>query len=445
VIGQLSALWRLNQNPLALLNDQYRRFGAISGLTTFQNGGQGTLVAFGPEFNQAVLTNPALFHNPNLSSFGDSAFTRLASGLVTMNGERHKQQRRLMMPAFHRQAVANYHDLMVNYTADMLDGWQSADQIDLIPQLRQLILRIVSHSLFGLDEVWKNERLGNLIDRFTRMINAPQYLLIPPLKRQLYKLSEQLEGELVALINQKRANETPSNDVLSLLIQAHDEDGTRLTDGELIGQLAILFIAGHETTVNALAWTVILLARYPEMRLAIAETLDSTFDGMSPTIEQVYDLTLLDHFIKESMRLLPPVVYTARIGVEAFELGGYRLAKDSMVILSHFITHRMPEIYADPDAFLPERWANLDVSPYQYLPFSAGSRMCIGATFASLEMRTVLAMVLKRFQITPMGKIDYQVAGNILNPKGKVPSAIYPAMEKRAALQLSGNIRELVG
>src|SRR6187402_1682242 len=98
-----------------------------------------------------------------------------------MNGERHRQQRRLIMPAFHKQAVANYHDLMVNYTADMLDRWQSADQIDLMPELRQLILRIVSHSLFGLDELWKNERLGNLIDQFTRMTNAPQYLLVPPL------------------------------------------------------------------------------------------------------------------------------------------------------------------------------------------------------------------------------------------------------------------------
>ncbi|MBC8172169.1 MAG: cytochrome P450, partial [Anaerolineae bacterium] len=383
LIGQLSAIWRLNQKPLALLSDQYRRFGSISGLTTFENGGQGTLLAFGPEFNQAVLTNPALFHNPNLTSFGDSAFTRLLSGLVTMNGERHRQQRRLIMPAFHKQAVANYHDLMVNYTADMLDHWQTADQIDLMLELRQLILRIVSHSLFGLEDVGKNERLGNLIDQFTRMVNAPQYLLVPPLRRQLYKLSEQLEGELVTLINQKRARETPSNDVLSLLIQAHDEDGTRLTDGELIGQLAILFIAGHETTVNALAWTLILLARYPKLRLALAETLDSTFDEMSPTIEQVYGLPLLDHVIKESMRLLPPVVYTARIGVEAFDLGGYKLAKDSMVILSHFVTHRMPEIYADPEEFLPERWENLDVSPYHYLPFSAGARMCIGATFAS--------------------------------------------------------------
>jgi cytochrome P450 len=444
LIGQMPAILRLSQKPLALLTDQYKHFGSLSGLTSFQNGGQGTLLAFGPEFNQAVLSNPVVFHNPNLASFGDSAFTRLVSGLVTMNGERHRQQRRLIMPAFHKQAVANYHDLMVNYTADMLDRWQTADQIDLMPELRQLILRIVSHSLFGLDEIWKNERLGNLIDQFTRMTNAPQYLIVPPLRRQLYKLSEQLEGELVTLINQKRASETPSNDVLSLLIQAHDEDGTRLTDGELIGQLAILFIAGHETTVNALAWTLILLARYPEIRLALAETLNST-RAERPTIEQVYGLPLLDYFIKESMRLLPPIVYTARIGVEAFELGGYRLAKDSMVILSHFVTHRMPEIYANPDEFLPERWESLDVSPYHYLPFSAGSRMCIGATFASLEMRTVLAMLLKRFQIAPLGKIDYQVAGNILHPKGKVASVIYPAMERRSALQFSGNIRELVG
>jgi cytochrome P450 len=443
LVGQGAALFRLTQNPLGLFRDHYRRFGALSGLTTFPDGGQGTLLAFGSGFNQEVLSNPGVFYNPNLTTLGDSSFTRLVSGLVTMNGERHRQQRRLIMPAFHRQAVAAYAGAMADYTTKMLEGWTQKDQINLMPDLRQLVLRIVSHSLFGLEAAAEDGKLGALIDRWTPMVNAPQYVLFPPLRRQLEQVSKQLEDELLALINRRRAGEL-GNDVLSMLIQAHDEDGTSLTDRELIGQLAVLFIAGHETTVNALAWVLILFAHYPALRLELVESLTSTLGENSPTVEQAYAFPQLDYFIKETMRLLPPLVYTLRMGNEPFELGGYALAKDSMVILSHYITHRLPEIYAEPETFRPQRWENLDVSPYEYLPFSAGARMCIGATFASLEMRIILAMLLSRVQVVPTGKVDYKIAGNILQPKGLVPCAIYPASQRREANPLSGTIAQLL-
>jgi cytochrome P450 len=443
--GQTLAGLRLAAQPLTLLKNHYQTYGAFSGLTAFPNGAKGTVLALGPDFNQAVLSNPGLFYSPDLSILQQSALTRLTSGLVSMNGERHRQQRRLMMPSFHRQAVAGYAGLMAHYTADMLRRWQNAGQINLMPELRQLILRIVSHTLFGLDDPAENENLGKLLFRWTRLANSPVYVLLPPLRRQLYRLSEQLERELMALISRKRAAGGDTNDVLSTLIQAHDEDGARLTDTELIGQLAILFIAGHETTVNALAWTLILLARHPALRLELSQTLQSTLNGAAPAVEQAYALPLLDHVVRESMRLLPPVIYTARIAHEAAELGDYALAKDSAIILSQFITHRLPEIYPQPDHFLPRRWAHLDVSPYQYLPFSAGSRMCIGATFASLEIRIVLAMLLPRLQVAPLAKVDYQAAGNVLLPKGDVPCAVYPAGEQRPASGISGSLDDLLG
>lgn len=444
VISQLGNVLRLTTQPLALLEDYQQRFGGLSGLTRFQNGTQGTVLAFGPEYNKAVLGNPAVFHSPNLSQLGDSALMRLTSGLVSMNGERHRQQRRLMMPAFHKQAVNTYRDVMVQYTDEMLERWQVGEQIDLMPEIRQLVLRIVSRTLFGLDDRAKDEQLGNLIYRWTRMSNSAPNVLFPPLRKRLDHLSEELEHELLTVISEKRAEGAQGNDVLSVLIQAHDEDGVKLTDTELIGHLAILFIAGHETTVNALGWTLILLARYPELRMALSEELAGTLGSNAPTVEQAYGVPLLDQVIKESMRLLPPVIYTVRIGAEPFELGRYSLAKDSTVILSHYITHRMPEIYTQAKQFKPERWANLDVSPYEYLPFSAGARMCIGATFASLEMRIILAMLLSRFQVAPISKVDYQVAGSILQPKGVVPSKLYPAAEKREAIAFSDSLSQLV-
>lgn len=443
-IGHIASVIRLNGQTLPFLRDHYQRYGALSALSGVRDGKPATVVALSPEYNKIVLSDPSLFYSPNLTSFKDSAMKRLTSGLVTMNGERHRQQRRLMMPAFHKGAVASYRDLMVHYTDEMLSRWKSGTQISLAPELRQLILRIVSHSLFGIDEPDINERLGNLIYRWTRILNDPKYLFLPVLKGRLNRLSEEVENKLLTLISEKRAAGTGGNDVLSMLIQAHDEDGTRLTDTELIGHLAILFIAGHETTVNALAWTLLLLAQYPALRMALIEEINGLTGGAAPTVEQAYALPLLDHVIKESMRLLPPAVYTMRLGIEPFELGGYSLAKDSAVFLSHYITHRLPEIYAEPDHFNPARWEQLDVSPYEYMPFSAGPRMCIGATFASLEMRIVLAMLLPRIQVMPLDKVDYQVSGGILHPKGDVPCAVRSPEERDATFQLSGSMTTLI-
>lgn len=443
-IGHIAAVLRLNSQTLPFLRDHYQRYGALSVLASVKAGKPATVLALNPEYNKVILSDPSLFYSPNLTSFKDSAMKRLTSGLVTMNGERHRQQRRLMMPAFHKGAVASYRDLMVHYTDELLSRWQPGTQVALAPELRQLILRIVSHSLFGIEEPDINERLGNLIYRWTRILNNPTYLFLPVLKGRLNRLSEEVERELLALISEKRAAGTTGNDVLSMLIQAHDEDGARLTDTELIGHLAILFIAGHETTVNALAWTLLLLARYPTLRMALVEEINGATGGAAPTVEQAYALPLLDQVIKESMRLLPPVVYTMRLATEPFELGGYPLAKDSAVFLSHYVTHRLPEIYAEPDRFNPARWETLDVSPYEYMPFSAGPRMCIGATFASLEMRIVLAMLLPRIQVMPLDKVDYQVTGGILHPKGDVPCVVYPAGERHDSFQLSGSMTSLM-
>jgi cytochrome P450 len=437
LIGQTAGILRLNTRPLDMLREQFTRFGHLSALTPLRDGEEGLVFAFGAELNREVLGNPDIFNNPSLEKLGDSAFTRLSSGLVTMNGERHRQQRRMMMPAFHKQAVAHYADLMVCHTDEMLNRWQQADRINLMPELRRLVLHIVSHTLFGLDE--SNERLGDLIVRWSRISSSAVHLLVPPLRQRLNRLSAQLERELLTLIERKRHN--VGQDILSMLIQTHDEDGTRLTDAELVGQLAVLFIAGHETTVNALAWMLIMLAHKPAMRLELVEGLK----GTAPTMEQVYNVPLLDRFIKETMRLLPPAVYTARMVTQPFTLGSHRLAQNSMVILSHFITHRLPEIYDAPEVFRPERWETLDVSPYEYMPFSAGSRMCIGATFASLEMRIVLAMLLQRVQVRPLKPVDYQVVGISLRPKVDVVCTVHPAGERLAAWSLeSGSLSTLV-
>lgn len=443
LIGHIQSMLRLNNHPLSFLTERYAQFGRLSAVTAPRPNKPAYVLAFGADYNQTVLSNPAQFHTIGPEVFKESPLKRLASGLLSMNGERHRQQRRLIMPAFHKQAVADYGEMMGQATQEMLDGWAMGEQIDLMPELRRLITGIVGRALFGLDDAKFTEQTAILMQRWITMSQSPVNLFIPWKHKQLQAVSGELESALLTMVARKRQGAL-GTDVLSMLVAAHDEDGGRLTDAELVGQMAILFLAGHETTVNALAWTLILLSRNPVLRLALVDELHSTLKGAAPTTEQAYGFPLLEQVIKESMRILPPVVYTLRRSIEPFVIEGYSLAKDSGVILSHYITHRLPELYPQPRCFNPARWEHISPSPYEYIPFSAGPRLCIGATFASLEMRVILGLLLQQLQIEPVGGVDYQTTSAILHPKGALPVKVYAADAQRPAWALSGTLGDLI-
>lgn len=443
LIGHIQAMLALNSTPIPFLTERYQRYGVFSAMTTPRPDKPAMLLAFGAPYNQPVLSDPALFYTVSADTLKDSPLKRLASGLLSMNGERHRQQRRLMMPAFHKQVVVGYTDLMAHATEDMLNTWAMGGQVGLMTELRRLITRIVGRALFGLDDPALTDRTAALMQRWIVMSQSPANLLLPWKHQQLQAVSADLESALLTMVSRKRAGAL-GTDVLSMLVAAHDEDGGRMTDAELVGQAAILFLAGHETTVNALAWTLMVLARFPELRLALVDEARGLLNGGAPTPEQAYALPLLDRVIKESMRLLPSVIYTLRQATDSFELGGHRLPKDSGVILSHYITHRLPEVYANPRRFDPARWENISPSPYEYIPFSAGPRLCIGATFASLEMRVILAILLQRVQIEPVGAVDYQTTSTILHPKGEMPVTVYPSDVRRTPWAMRGTVTDLL-
>jgi cytochrome P450 len=442
-IGHIQSMLNLNNNPLPFLTERYARFGRFSAVASYTPNKPSYLLAFGAAYNQAVLSNPAQFHTVGADTLKESPLKRLASGLLSMNGERHRQQRRLMMPSFHKQAVSDYAGMMAQATEDTLKTWPMGGQVDLMSELRRLITRIVGRALFGLDDPVLTDQTAVLMQRWIMMSQSPLNMIIPWKHKHLQAVSGELESALLTMVARKRQGAL-GTDVLSMLVAAHDEEGGRLTDGELVGQAAILFLAGHETTVNALSWTLILLSRTPDLRLALVEELGGILGGVAPTTEQAYALPLLDKVIKESMRILPPVVYTLRQATSPFEMDGHAFAKDSMVFLSHYITHRLPELYSQPRQFDPARWEHITPSSYEYIPFSAGPRLCIGATFASLEMRVILGLLLQRVQIEPMGAVDYQTTSSILHPKGSLPVSIYPADVRRPAWPLRGTLAELI-
>ncbi|MBA3470564.1 MAG: cytochrome P450 [Herpetosiphonaceae bacterium] len=440
------------RDPINYMNHVYKRYGPIAGLT---KNDPGAVFAFGPEYNRQFLANADIYHIRGSLLFPapeDSAPRQLDAGLTNMNGDKHRQQRRLMMPAFQRKHVETYCEDMVTITQHFLDRWRPGENINLSREMQMISLYIANKTLLGFDAI-KNPRkldIAAMIKRWQEMITSPLVIGLPfdrpgmPYRRAL-KHAEAMVAFLRKTIADKRANPDEQHDVLANLIKARDEDGTAMTDVELIGQATLLFAAGHETTGNSLIWTLILLAQHPNVMHDLLDELDQVLGGAAPTVEQLNKLPLLDKVIKESLRLFPTVFMSARKATQPFQLGPYELPEGMTVIFSEYMTHRMPELFPEPNRFLPERWNTIDPSPYEYLPFSTGARMCPGATFAMTELRIILAMTLQRYRLAliPGTVIKRQMAVT-LSAKSPIPATVHKQDRRFSQTWLRGNLHEVV-
>lgn len=438
---------KLYQRPFSFLRDLHATYGDV---VTLAQGTSTYVCAFGPDLNFQVLSNPQLFQaggDVSVTKFRqDTAFGKLMSqNLMQMDGEKHRQHRRLMQPAFHRQQIAAYHQDMMSLTQQLLESWREQTQINVHREMQDLTLRIAVKTLFGVYDEEELQRVGTLLRDMTRsmlLTMALPYDIPGTPYHRVLRLSEELTAFMRATIARKRAHNEEA-DVLSALIHAHDEEGATLSDDELIGHAFALFVAGHETTANALSWTLLLLSQHPQVCAELLEELDGALQGSVPTLEQLSQLSLLDGVIKESLRLFPPAAIGIRIASEACDLGGYALPKGTNVVYSEFLTHRLPELYTNPDHFLPKRWASLTRSPYEYLPFSAGRHMCIGLSFATQEMKVVLAMLLQRYRLEPVpnAKISTQLS---MRPVPGIPMHVFPQDRSFKRVPVRGTIHQLV-
>lgn len=265
--------------------------------------------------------------------------------------------------------------------------------------------------------------------------------------RRLLKLSQQLMAKLRDLIDAKRRHGADTGDVMDVLVHhARDADGAAMTEDELIGQANLLFLAGHETTANSLTWTLFLLMQHPRVRADLLDELRGVLHGDPPRLEHLSRLPLLERVIKESMRVLPAVPLGMRTTASALEFAGHDLPAHAEIIFSQYHTHHDPAIYVEPLRFDPSRWERLEPTAYEYIPFGGGARMCIGASFALMEIKAVLATLLQRWEpcLRPGTRVDRYV-NLTLSPKHGLPVGLQSAGSgTMAATPVVGDVHEMV-
>lgn len=414
----------LRRDELRYLLDLQRRYGRMA---TIHIGRTPVVLLFRPEHVHYVLVErPASFTSREVAGgliFGNllvlSLLSRSAAGsavqglrdivgdgLLTTDGAYHDRHRLLVRPAFARSRVESQAGTIVQYTQDALARWPTAEEMEITAELQALVLRTTMKMLVNVDVLTEDGELGRLIQG---MLASPIGLLegllnlrvdvpfLPHGRRVRYK--RRADRYIDRCIEQRLAHPEDAGDVLSMLLAGAAEPDSALTKREIRDELINLAAAGHETSANTLAWTLYLLARHPAVLERVLAELEHVLEGRAPEVADLPRLAYLDCAIKESMRLYPAAWTQGRRAVAPFELDGYRFPAGTLLMFSQWVIHRLPEIWEDPEAYRPERWApatRMTLPPGAYFPFGAGSRICLGKRLAEMQIRLVLATVLQR-------------------------------------------------
>ncbi|HEX6481415.1 MAG TPA: cytochrome P450 [Ktedonobacteraceae bacterium] len=404
-------LLSLRQDPLGFLERLQRTYGNMATIYLMKNP---AVLLFRPEHVRYVLVeHPRDFSNiSSLQGNRDDNFG--SEGLLTINGEKHRQQRHDVQPAFHKKQVEGYAALMEQYTQELLKTWQPGDKVDMSRAMQTLTLRIVSRCLFSID---LSSQLEPLSDAFDGVIGSSTSMAEDLLNIHIDNpvtgygkrraAMRQLNMLIYTMIAQRRDSYGDYNDVLSLLMSAQsgDEPGTKLSEKQIHDHILTFLAAGHETTAIALTWTFYLLSQYPQVRMKLQDEIRSVLAGQEPTLDNLARIPYLDWVLNESMRLYPPAWLQMRFVARETVLDGVQLPVGTMLILSQWVTHRLPDIWEDAEVFKPERWdpANgQQLPPGAYFPFGGGPRTCIGMPLAQMEARIILASILQSYTPQPV-------------------------------------------
>jgi cytochrome P450 len=390
------------RDPLQMLTRLAREHGDV---TFFKLSGERCYFINHPQYIRDVLvTNQRNFTK---SRGLERARKFLGQGLLTSEGQHHLRQRRLIQPAFHRERIASYGSVMVDYAARMRDRWRDGQTFDVSKEMMRVTLAIAGKTLFDTDVESKADEVGVAV---TEVLESFWVNLLPgadfleqlpiPKLRRAHAARRRLDALIYQMIADRRAS-GDHGDLLSMLIASVDEGGA-MSDEQVRDEAMTLLLAGHETTANALTWTFYLLSEHPAVETALYAEIDRVVGPGLPSVAHLASLPYARQVVTEAMRLYPPAWLLGRRAVNEYSIGEYAIAPRSMIFMSPFVMHRDPRFFTEPDRFNPDRWtAEFEASlpKFAYFPFGGGSRQCIGEHFAWMEAVLVLATVAQRWRL----------------------------------------------
>ncbi|MEG4291928.1 cytochrome P450 [Microcoleus sp. C2C3] len=396
-------------NPLYYLDSNYQRYGDIF-------LGQSSI--FPP---QVFISNPQAIQEiftADAKLFKSGTVNEItlplvgSSSLLLLDGDRHLQQRKLLMPPFHGERMKAYGQIIRNTTEKVINNWTPGKSVIAQSTMQQISLEVILHAVFGLSEGERYQQIQqlmiNMLSLFSNPLNAT-FLFIKSLQKDLGAWSpwggflrqrQRLDELLYQEIRDRKTLSQPlGEDILSLLISAGDEAGQPMSDVELRDELMTILFGGHETTATALAWALYWIHYIPEVRQKLLQELNS-IDVENCDPAEISKLPYLNAVCCETLRIYPVLFFTfPRLLQAPMQLMGYNIPKGMILAPCIYLVHHRPDIYPEPKRFKPERFLERQFSPYEYLPFGGGNRRCIGTAFAMFEMKLVLAKVLSRYSL----------------------------------------------
>ena len=450
--GWLPLLFRFASDPLTALEQLRAQYGDILRLDIKKYP---AIMIFQPELNRQILRDPSTFYSYNIDLLPipfpkDSSIKRATTGMPLMNGPRHTDHRSALLPYFHKKFITCYHDSCVEVTQRKLASWKIGMQVNLRTEMEQLAMWLATEPVLGLDPQKEGDAIGRQLERTMKLVMNPFVLMFPynvpgiPF-HGLMKNAEEMERVVRRVIARKKEAGLTGHDILSVMIKMHEEDPERLSEDELIGHTTTMFRGGYNPSGMALYWTIFLLSQHPQEFRKVLEELEYLVRGDIPTQDEVEGMPYLEGALKEAMRLFPAGTWTGRLAMRDFALDSHPFRKGTWILMSPYITHRIPEVFPEPYKFRPERWLSIHPSAYEFMPFSAGPRYCIGTSLAMMQLKIALTMIFKRYRFALKPGTRLECAGfNSIRPKHGMPVILRDPGADIQPVSLRGNIHQIV-
>ncbi len=430
LLGSLPAVRR---DPIRMFLEGFERYGDV---VRFRFGPVVAHLVSSPAGVNHVLAESNRTYGKQTRGFKNLRYV-LGNGLLTSEGEFWRRQRRIAQPAFHRQRIAGFGEAMVRAAAEATASLEAraGTVVDMHHEMMRLTLRIVGETLLAYDPSDDADEVGAALHfllsianlRSTRMLDLPRFIPTPQ-NRKFRRALATLDAVVLRMIAERRKKPGDRGDLLSMLMESRDaETGEAMDDRQLRDETMTIFLAGHETTANALTFTWLLLSRYPAAFRELRAELAQVLGGRRPTIDDLPRLVVTRRVLQESMRLYPPAWIIGRSVNGPDEIDGFEIPPRSIVFVSPYVVHRHPRLWEDPEGFDPQRFAS-EPPRGAYFPFGGGPRMCIGNNFATMEAELVLSTMAQRVrpELVPGHRVVLEPSIT-LRPKYGMRMTIRPA------------------